>query len=498
MAIPKQQRHIPFNQGLNDKVDERLAPDGYVKKIKNCVFRKDGQVVTINAFDEIEDAINDHGDIRALYSVADNELFAFSPRGVDLKTDDGKFKHIADKNFFDNVSRFVSREEERIHDPSISLTENYMLVAYQIKPLPDSSIRWFLIDRATGLFVRRGLLLNAREPMTYLTASSRGFVYKDVNYELKSFDVDANLTYSLVDGLNTKLFHPDTDVTSLVKVSQSEFVFMIRGWNDTANLNAIRLLRFNFGTRQAYLQKQITLTNLGSRQDLGRLFGNTLVLGAPFIDICTTTRVGLSSSTIDVYRYNLGTNEFEFSFFASVTNNFRNEIIGAFADTERKSLLYYTSGADVFSYREGGVPKQILDTYALMDMFQIEGKNFYLVANITGYFVLNENFRFVNKMNEGHNNVFQDVRKTRVTVDGNNCFFPTPRLTSIEGFTQRGYAMYYNTLQLDEDQNRECERFGDGYYLITSSPLTFYDKRQVVEYGFSKRPKLILDSRFKV
>ena len=77
-------------------------------------------------------------------------------------------------------------------------------------------------------------------------------------------------------------------------------------------------------------------------------------------------------------------------------------------------------------------------------------------------------------------------------------YLPTPRLTSIEGFADRGFSAYYNVLRIDRDQDRECERFGDNYYMITSSPLSYFDNKEVVEYGFPKKPQLTVDSADKV
>ena len=68
MAIPKQSRHIPFNQGLDDKIDNKLAPDGFMKRIENCVFTKDGRLDSAPTFYEVNDKINLNGDITVSYT----------------------------------------------------------------------------------------------------------------------------------------------------------------------------------------------------------------------------------------------------------------------------------------------------------------------------------------------------------------------------------------------------------------------------------------------
>ena len=504
MALQKNYRHIPFNKGLDDKIDDLLAPDGYMDKLENITIQKDGELRVSPRFYEINDDINAAGDIKSLYSVVDDELFAFSERGVEIKRKDAQFEKISEKNFFDNDSYFVAREEEPVHNQSIAIFEGILLTAYQTKTGEDAQVNYHLTDTRTNTFLARGVITDAKDPIAFVTGERTGFLYKSREGNVLHFyDIYAKAHLRQVTTFGTTIVHTDTDTTDIIKTSHHEYLWVSKGWNSTTSQNILTVFRFDLNQSQltsteATVERQLVIDALGDTEDLGRVFGNHLSDISTTVEICITTKIGLASAEVEVYQYNLELDNFSFAFSVGVVNQLDNEIVGVFADTRDFRVIYFTDGADVLTTKVGDEEAtRILDSFVLLDFFIIGQKSYYLVANRRGFFILDENYNFVVKFNNDHQNVFTDIRRIKVDVIGELAYLPTPRITSIEGFTDRGFSAYYNVLRIDRDQERECERFGQ-YYLITSSPLVFYDKQEVVEYGFSKTPNLGIDSADKI
>ena len=493
--MTKDFRHIPFNRGLQDKASDILSPDGAVDALQNVVFRKDGDLDLFSSFLEVDDEINAQNNIKALYSVVDDELFAFTDNGTWLKKGSSKFQQISEANLFDNESFFVSREEEPIHNPTMRLKDGILLYTYQTKTGSSAQVNFYLLDQNLQTFITRGVLTEAKDPICFITNTRRGFLYKALNNDLMFYDIDRKSKESIRSTLDEQIKHTDTDTTDIVRIGDDEYLWVTKGWNSTAQRNQLIAYRFNVNNRKAFVRKELTIAALGSREDLGRVFMNRLSDVSNTIEICITTKIGLQSAEIEVYQYQLDTDEFAFVFSENVVNSLDNEIIGVFADVDENRIIYHTSGADVRILDPNATPtdRRLFDTFVIIDFFILDRQKYYLVANRNAFFVIDKDYRLVCKLNNDHLNTFGDIRRTRVDVQGDKAYLPTPRLTSIEGFTERGFSSYYNVLSLDKDQDRECERFGQ-YYLITSSPLSFYDKREVVEYGFAKKPQLTLDS----
>ena len=511
MSIVKQYRHIPFNKGLDNRIDERLAPDGFMDKLENTTFVHEGSVQAGPSFLLINDPANFNYNIKSIHTVSDSEMFLFTGEGAYLKQDDNNFHKVDRQNFFDSESEFLSREEENIHHPSVVKKSDYTLSTYQTKTGERSQVNYFLFDSKTKVLIKKGVLTKARDPIAFLTDNDRGFLYKDAENNLVFFNID-NLIKTPIKSFSEgdKLYHTDNDTTSVVKISDSEALWFAKGWSQAEErnkllVNRLRLDNIEVLNGRAISDQVVTLSGLGDREDLGKVWANHLNPRDSTVTLCMTTRVGFSSpapggrfyrSQIEVYEYDLSTDNFRFDFAVNVDNTLDNEIIAAVVEPVSQNITYQTFGADIYSVSPTDAPKLRFDQHALLDSWHHLGHHYYLIANRNGFFILSDTYSILNKMNPDHLTEYTNIRKIQVQIYEDRFFIPTPRLTSIEGYRERGFSLHIDDVRLDLDQRREVESFGN-YYMVSASPIAFYDKRQMVEYGFHKRPTMSVDSIYK-
>lgn len=503
MAIQKAFRHIPLNQGINDQVDERIAPDGFVSQLNNCIFEKEGRIDTQGTFLPILDPINSeetngvpNGRHKALHSTDSEDLFAFSEDGIRLKKEGHDFIRIGNQNLFDTENFFISREEDRIHHPDIAIRGDTLMACYQVGP----NVHYFLFEISTRSLIRRGIKDDAQDPICLLGDNHRVIVYRNKLEELKTYDVDKKQQNGVgaAPGDDGVSIYKDGDVTQIIKINNNEFLLVSRAYNNDTSLNEVIVTRYSISPAKFFPVAQAieSLSALGNRKDVGKIFVSLSNNDTNIVNVATTVKIGLSSAEIINFEYNLETNSISLSHTLAVENRLDNEITNSFFDEETFENVYQKLDGEIFTHKVGEQPTLRLDSYYLMDKFIMEGKKYYLVGSGEGFYILDENFRFVTKMNAVNTGQFADFRKIRVLRKGDVGYICTPRLTSIEGQFERGFSLHYNSIRLDRDQDRECENFGS-YYLITSSPLTFYDGREVTEYGYPKKPTLAVDSLFK-
>ena len=505
MALQKQIRHIPFNKGFENKLDQKIAPDGTIHQLKNCTFRKNGRIDVDVKFEEIK---QDIGEIRSIYSADENELFAFTREGTFLKKGTGELKQIDTKNFFESDSTFIASEEQVIHNANMSylLKDEDLnlpgegLAVYQIRSGARSSVKYFHLNLDTGALISKGNLDGARDPVPFV-GRFKGFVFKDVQGKLKYVTLN-NLgrPKQLMVG-DLELHWTDDDTTDLVKVNETRFAFIVRGYIAAQNQNYIDVHVFDFDTTVPVKSTRVFIRSVVGRQDLGRVFGNMLKFDADRMQICTTVRIGFDSAAVEVYEYVFATNTIEFSFAQYAENSLDNEIIMCFADVENQRVTYGTSKADL-KYND----KFIYDTFSLLDYVEFLGKRYYLIANRSSFAIIDNNYKFLTKTNDQHRNDYRDIRRTRLQVHGNQMVYAAPRLKSIEGAvvegrrivrTLGGFGLHYVRIRTDVDQDREVEKIGNAY-IISGTPMRYFDSREVVEYGFTKDPKLELDTAYEV
>ena len=492
MALLKQTKHIPFNKGFDDKVDDRLAPDGAIKNLENCVFVKNGRIDTTETLKSINDVIND-GLIKGIQTVDDENLFVFSKRGVFLKQGDYNFEQIATRNFFDIDSDFIAREEQPIHNPNIAFYQGSYIAAYQIREVPNSSVKYFYVNMHTGKLKLKGELLGARDPIPF-SGPRPGILYKDLRDQLKYIFLHRPTDHKYLSVGASNIRFTENDVTDLVKLNEHQFLWVTRVFADDENRLDVHL--FNFGSRFPVKSQKIVLSSLGDTRDLGRVFANVNDYDEDRVRICTTLNVGKDNPSVEVYDYSIRANTLQLSFSQHVQNNLHNEIISCVA-TRTNRLLYGTTQDDIRT----GEDALLYDGFALLDAFVINDEEYYLIANETVFAILDGNFRFVLKMNDSHLNNFRDIRRIKV----NRGVLCAPYAASDEGsFVQDGsvtrflgFAVRWFRIFPDRDQDREVERIGN-YFLVSGTPISFFDKREVVEYGFVKGPGLRVDSSFSV
>lgn len=498
MALQKQIRHIPFNKGLENKIDQKIAPDGTINRLENCTFRKNGRIDVDVKFEEIK---QDIGEIRSIYSVDEDELFAFTREGTYLKKGDGSLKLIDTKNFFESDSTFIASEEQVIHNSNISYLPNKeALAVYQIRSGLRSSVRYFHLNLETGALISKGNLDGARDPVPFV-GRFKGFVFKTVEGKLQYVTLNNLGRPKQIKVANLDLHWTDDDTTDLVKVNESRFAFIVRGYIAAQQQNYIDVHIFDFDTVVPVQSTRVFIRSVVGRQDLGRTFGNMVKFDADRMQICTTVRIGFDSAAVEVYEYVFATNTIEFSFAQYAENTLDNEIIMCFADVENQRVTYGTSQADL-KYND----KFIYDTFSLLDYVEFLGKRYYLIANRSSFAIIDNNYRFLTKTNDQHQNNYRDIRRTRLQIHGNQMVYAAPRLKSIEGSVVRGrqivrtlggFGLHYVRLWTDVDQDREVEKIGDAY-VISGTPIRYFDSREVVEYGFTKNPKIELDTAYEV
>lgn len=506
MALLKQTKHIPFNRGFDDKLDDRLAPDGSIKSLENCVFTKQGRIDTTDTVKEINDVVND-GTVKSVSVVDEDQMFVFSNRGTFLKQGDNAFEQIAVRNFFETDSNFIAREEQAIHNANVSESApdrgiGDLLVAYQIRAVPRSSVKYVMVSKNTGKLRSKGEIFQARDPIPF-SYPKPGILFKDLNGILR---------YSFLDSINRNvrlrvnndpIRLTDDDTTDIVKIDDERFLWVTRYWNASTSENRIDVHLFRFGSRFPIASNSIVISSLGGTRSLGRVFANTNYLADNRVRICTTLNIGGESPSVEVYSYDVGDNVLSFDFSQEVDNNLSDEIIMCFAN-EDNQLIYGTSQDDIRT----GKNTLLYDGFGLLDHFVIAGKEYSLMANREVFVLLDDKFNFVLKTNDGHANRYGDIRRTRVRSRSFRDFalYCAPRFATSEGAIVEqqtvvelllGYSLFYNYLSLDKDQDREVEKIGN-YYLISGSPISFFDKREVVEYGYVKNPTLRVDSSFEV
>lgn len=507
MALLKQTKHVPFNRGFDDKIDDRLAPDGSIKSLENCIFTKQGRIDTADTLKEINDVVND-GTVKTVYVVDEDQMFVFSDRGTFLKQGDNAFEQISNRNFFETESNFIAREEQPIHNANVADStpadrgRGLLMVAYQIRTVPNSSVKYFLINKATGKLKSKGEIQQARDPIPFLSPAP-GILFKGLNNVMR---------YSFLDSINRNvrlrvnndvIRMTDDDTTDVVKINDNQFVWTTRYWDAARKQNRIDVHLFNFGSRFPIASQSIVISSLGEVRSLGRIFANTNFLTDNVVRICVTLNIGNDAPTVEVYNYNIATNDIDFSFSQEVDNTLSDEVIMCFATADNR-LVYGTTQDDIRT----GKNTLLYDGFGLLDHFVLGGREYTLIANRSVFVLLDQNFKFVLKTNDNHGNNYRDIRRTRALTypffsRGILC---APRVASAEGSIIEnqqvvenllGFALYYNYLNLDKDQDREVEKIGN-YYMISGSPLSFFDRREVVEYGYVKSPTLRVDSSFEV
>ena len=496
MALQKGTKHIPFNKGFDDKVDDRLAPEGSIKSLENCVFKKNGRIDVTPTLREINDTIND-GTVKSMHVIDENEMFVFSDRGTFLKQGDHAFEQISRRNFFNTSSEFISREEQVIHNPNIIVRGNRQLAAYQIRQIPNASVKYFLIDRDTGKLLVKGELFQARDPIPFMHPFP-GILYKDLDGRLKFVYLNNPSHAEFLSVNNSPIRLTDDDTTDLVQLNDGAFVWVNRHY--TNNENRIDVHRFNFGNIYPQASQRIVLSSVAGSRDLGRVFANVDSENDGRVRICTTLKIGTDETSVEVYDYILSTNVLELSFTQHVKNDLSDEIIKCVA-TRTQNIVYSTTQDDV----RFGENALLYDGFALIDMFLVNNREYFLIANREVFVVLDDAYKFVFKVNDSHYNNFRDIRRCVVISDDGHVYFVAPRLATLEGAVVEGgvsrrlsgFALYMHELRLDRDQDREVERLGS-YYMISGTPLSFFDRREVVEYGFAKSPNLRIDSSFEV
>ena len=496
MALQKGTKHIPFNKGFDDKVDDRLAPEGSIKSLENCVFQKNGRIDVTPTLREINDVVND-GSVKSMHVIDENEMFVFSDRGTFLKQGDHAFEQISRRNFFNTSSDFIAREEQVIHNPNIIVRGNRQLAAYQIRQIPNSSVKYFLIDRDTGKLLVKGELFQARDPVPFMHPHP-GILYKDLDGRLKFVYLNSPSRAEFLSVNNNPIRLTDDDTTDLVQLNDGAFVWVNRHY--TNDENRIDVHRFNFGNKYPQASQRIVLSSVDGGRDLGRVFANTDSEDDGRVRICTTLKIGSDEASVEVYDYILATNVLELSFTQHVKNDLSDEIVKCVA-TRTQQIVYSTTQDDL----RFGENALLYDGFALIDMFLVNGREYFLIANREVFVVLDDAYKFVFKVNDAHYNNFRDIRRCVVVSDDGHVYFVAPRLATLEGAVVEGgvsrrlsgYALYMHEIFLDRDQDREVERLGS-YYMISGTPISFFDRREVVEYGFAKSPNLRIDSSFEV
>lgn len=498
MALLKQTKHIPFTRGLDDKVDPRMAPEGSVESLENCVFTKQGRIDVPPTLKEISDVIND-GSIKSVSVLDEDQMFVFSNNGAFVKFDDNNFEKISDRNFFTSESEFLSREEQPIHNANLAEDDKYIFSAYQVRPIPSSSVRYSMISKDTGKLISRGEIFQARDPIPFLLPVP-GILYKDLNGVLKyTFLSDINRSVNLSVSGNIRL--TDDDTTDVLRLNERLFAWVTRYFRDGANRIDVHV--FPFGSRYPVISRSVVISSLGSEVDVGRVFANLTSYTTNTVRICTTLNIGSQSPTIEVYDFDFAERTLEFAFSAEVDNHLSDEVISCFANVNNQ-LIYGTNRDNIRT----GKNTLLYDSFGLIDYFILNGREYYLMANRANFVILDGNFKFIMKTNSNHLNAYRDIKRSKVVVSRNDgsAILCAPRAATGEGrvietggriVNEIGYALYYNRLRLDRDQDREVEKIGN-YYLISGSPLRFFDRREVVEYGFVKSPTLRVDSPFEV